>query len=45
MNIDGVWDTVLLADLPVGISTFGEDADGELYIGSFMIGTVYKIVP
>jgi glucose/arabinose dehydrogenase len=45
MLIDGVWDTVLLADLQVGVSTFGEDANGELYIGSFMSGTVYKIVP
>ena len=42
--VDGVWETALVADLQVGISTFGEDVDGELYIGSFMTGTVYRIV-
>ncbi len=43
-QVNGVWETVLVADLPGGISTFGEDVFGEMYIGKFMSGTVYKIV-
>ena len=42
--VNGGWDTVQVADLPGGISTFGEDVNGELYIGTFMAGVVYKIV-
>jgi glucose/arabinose dehydrogenase len=41
----GVWDTVLVGDIPAGLSTFGEDAAGELYIGTFMSGMVYRVVP
>jgi glucose/arabinose dehydrogenase len=41
---NGVWDTVQVADLPAGISTFGEDAAGEMYVGTFMTGTIYRIV-
>jgi glucose/arabinose dehydrogenase len=43
-KVNGVWDTVQVADAPAGLSTFGEDAAGELYIGSFMAGVVYRIV-
>jgi hypothetical protein len=44
-KVNGVWETALIADIPGGISTFGEDVNGEMYIGSFMSGKVYKIVP
>jgi glucose/arabinose dehydrogenase len=44
-KVNGVWETALIADIPGGISTFGEDVNGEMYIGTFMSGKVYKIVP
>jgi glucose/arabinose dehydrogenase len=45
-NDNGVWDTVQVADFQLGgISTFGEDVAGEMYIGTFLPGRVYKIVP
>jgi glucose/arabinose dehydrogenase len=44
-NTAGIWQTVLLADFTIAISTLGEDANGELYVGSFMHNTIYRIVP
>lgn len=43
-QVNGVWDTVQVGTIPGGLSTFGEDAFGEMYIGTFMSGTVYRIV-
>lgn len=42
---DGAWVTAQVADLNGGVSTFGEDADGEMYIGTFISGEVFRIVP
>lgn len=35
----------LLVDSGLGISTFGTDADGELYIGDFGGGGLYRLAP
>ncbi len=37
------WEKVLLLDSPHNISTFGEDVNGELYIGTYVTGRVYKV--
>ena len=36
------WDTLTGVD---GLVSFGEDGDGELYVVSYLNGTVFKIVP
>ena len=40
----GTWTSRLMQFSPFPISTFGEDVNGELYLGS-LAGTVYRIVP
>ncbi|NWF99781.1 MAG: PQQ-dependent sugar dehydrogenase [Thermoanaerobaculaceae bacterium] len=42
---DGSWRTVELVDTTMNISTFGEDAAGEVYVASYSSsgGTVYRI--
>jgi glucose/arabinose dehydrogenase len=34
----------VLLDTPLNISTFGEDASGEMYLGGYSNGTLYRIV-
>jgi len=38
------WKTVLLLETEVNISSFGEDAAGELYVLGYGDGTIYRIV-
>jgi len=40
----GAWETALLLETDLNISTFGEDAQGELYVASYNNGTVYRLV-
>jgi glucose/arabinose dehydrogenase len=41
---DGTWHNTLLAELGQGISSFGEDAAGELYV-VVLRGVIYQITP
>jgi glucose/arabinose dehydrogenase len=44
---DGAWELIWTADLFVGISTFGEDLHGELYMGlngTTAARTIYKLI-
>lgn len=38
-----VWQNTLLADTALQISTFGEDETGELYVGDYATGDIYRI--
>ena len=40
----GDWETALLLETDLSISTFGEDAEGELYVASYNDGIVYQLV-
>jgi glucose/arabinose dehydrogenase/alpha-tubulin suppressor-like RCC1 family protein len=40
----GVWSSELLSDQAFLISTFGEDAAGELYVAGYSTGSIYRIV-
>lgn len=44
INATSGWVPFLMADTSVFISAFGEDADGELYVGGWKHGTIYKVV-
>ncbi len=37
------WETRLLSDTPLQISTFGEDEAGELYLADYAAGEIYRI--
>lgn len=37
------WDKVLMLTAPHNVSTFGEDVNGELYIGTYISGKVYRV--
>jgi glucose/arabinose dehydrogenase len=39
----GGWTTVELAQFPIALSSFGEDAAGELYVTDLAGGTVYRM--
>jgi hypothetical protein len=39
----GSWTSRLLVDTPYFISTFGEDVDGELYVGT-LSGSIFRVV-
>ena len=39
-----VFETALLADTTLSISTFGEDEAGELYVADYATGDIYRIV-
>lgn len=41
----GQWESRLVLDSPYGISTFGEDAQGELYLADYGSGTLYRVTP
>lgn len=45
-NASGQWSSRVLLDTPIQISTFGEDAAGEVYVArhNTTAGTIYKIV-
>jgi glucose/arabinose dehydrogenase len=42
---NGTWSLAVLRDEPFTITTFGEDEDGELYVGDRTNGRVLKLVP
>lgn len=37
------FETALLADTALAISSFGEDEAGELYVADYLTGTIYRI--
>jgi glucose/arabinose dehydrogenase len=43
---DGAWESRVLAEAPFPLSTFGEDAAGELYVAgySFTNGSIHRVV-
>ena len=43
---DGAWESQVIAEAPFLLSTFGEDADGELYLAgySFTDGSIHRVV-
>jgi glucose/arabinose dehydrogenase len=41
---DGTWYTIQLFENTFGITTFGEDNAGELYIGDVRTGAVYRLI-
>ncbi len=41
---EGVWQTSLLADSDLRITSFGEDQAGNLYVIDFESGTIYEII-
>jgi hypothetical protein len=40
----GGWTARLMVDTPYFISTFGQDVNGELYVGT-LIGSIFRVVP
>jgi hypothetical protein len=42
-DAQGAWQKTKVADGPTGISGFGEDEGGELYVASINNGTVYRV--
>lgn len=42
---DGTWTVDGLLETGMNISTFGQDADGELYLADYGGGIIYKLVP
>jgi glucose/arabinose dehydrogenase len=40
----GEWETALLLDTDLNITSFGEDSDGELYVIGYSDGTIYQLV-
>ncbi len=42
---NGGWDTVMLLDTNLVITSFGEDVNGELYVLDRVTGTAYQLVP
>ncbi len=42
---DGTWTVELLLETGFNVSTFGEDAAGELYLADYAGGVLYKLVP
>lgn len=38
------WSTVLIGDQYTGLTTFGEDVNGELYAARYANGTLYRVV-
>ncbi|HEY3308278.1 MAG TPA: hypothetical protein VGJ93_07460 [Desulfuromonadaceae bacterium] len=44
LRFNGVsWENKLLIDTDFGISTFGEDEAGELYLADYSTGDIYRI--
>lgn len=42
-RVNGKWDMQLLLDTEYAVSTFGEDEQGELYVGDHKSGAIYRI--
>lgn len=42
-NGDGAWNTTLVLQSGVQISSFGEDENGELYVTDLSSGTIYQV--
>ena len=42
---NGVWQTALFADAPNGISSIGEDENGEIFVVEFGSQRVYRLAP
>lgn len=42
-QVDAKWQSTLAAKSPYQISTFGEDAAGEIYLADFATGSIYQI--
>jgi hypothetical protein len=40
----GEWETALLLQTAVNISSFGEDSAGEIYVAGYRDGTIYHLV-
>ena len=38
-----IWESQLLSDTTLSISTFGEDEAGELYVADYATGEIYRI--
>lgn len=45
VQIEGEWHTAVVGNFGFLVSTFGEDAQGELYIADHNSGTIYQITP
>jgi hypothetical protein len=43
-NVNGTVTTGQLLDVPFNISTFGEDVTGEIYVGDYSNGILYRLV-
>ena len=44
-DANGLWSSTLLRDEAFSITTFGEDEEGELYVGDATNGRILKLVP
>jgi glucose/arabinose dehydrogenase len=42
-QVAGVWETTELLDTALGISTFGEDEQGNLYVANYNNGTIFSV--
>ncbi len=42
-KVGGTWQSALLAQTGLAISTFGEDEAGNLYVADYRTGTIYRI--
>ncbi len=42
---DGTWDQAAVGRVPILVSSFGEDLNGELYVTSHAEGAVYRLIP
>lgn len=40
-----LWENQFLLDSPYGISTFGEDEQGNLYLADYFAGSIYTLAP
>ncbi|WP_019499620.1 hypothetical protein [Pseudanabaena sp. PCC 6802] len=40
---NGTWENKLLLDTDYGISTFGEDEAGNLYVADYFSGDIFRI--
>ncbi len=42
-QVTGVWQATELLDTTIGISTFGEDEQGNLYVANYNNGTIFSV--
>ncbi|MFN2513575.1 MAG: PQQ-dependent sugar dehydrogenase [Pyrinomonadaceae bacterium] len=43
-QVTGVWQATQLIDTNIGISTFGEDEQGNLYVANYNNGTIFSVI-